>query len=308
MYDDTPTPNKKAISYSPSFMSQIAMFPLKDPGNVRFMERTNGCVSVAVMQSMWGWTYGKIPRLFLIYVRSLVQTKSDKVDLENRIVKIDKSFHAFCEAAGLSTGTKLKDVEQSLLCLSGTTFTISLTGNSPDGKHFIEGRNLRLVSQFHLRFNNSTFEYPGFKDDGDPSSYIQFSEEMWSMFTDSPVPLNKRITFELGKSARALDIYQWLAYRAYGLRKPLFVPWQSLKAQFDMVSTPMRSFKPRFCQALNKVREAWPEVKVICGKNGVTVYPCNSSLDSEKIVHEAPVQIRQKKEKAGQKFKTNPFA
>lgn len=65
MSNDTPAVNKKDISYSPSLMSQIAMFPLKNPGDVRFVERTNGCVSVAVMQSMWGWTYGKIPRLFL---------------------------------------------------------------------------------------------------------------------------------------------------------------------------------------------------------------------------------------------------
>lgn len=86
MSNDTLAVNKKDISYSPSLMSQIAMFPLKNPGDVRFMERTNGCVSVAVMQSMWGWTYGKIPRLFLIYVRSLVQTGSDKVDMEHHIL------------------------------------------------------------------------------------------------------------------------------------------------------------------------------------------------------------------------------
>lgn len=302
MSNDTLAVNKKDISYSPSLMSQIAMFPLKNPGDVRFMERTNGCVSVAVMQSMWGWTYGKIPRLFLIYVRSLVQTGSDKVDMEHHIVKIDKSFHLFCEQVGLAAGTSVKDVEQSLLCLSGTTFTISLIDKSPNGRHFIEGRNLRLVSRFHLRFSNSKLDYPGFKDDGDPSSYIQFSEEMWSMFTDNPVPLNKRITFELGKSARALDIYQWLAYRAYGLKKPLFVPWQSLKSQFDISDTPMYSFKQKFSRALNKVCEAWPEIKVMCGKNGLTLYPCKSSLDSKEPVQESPQPMKPKQ------VELNPFA
>lgn len=281
MDKNTPTPNKKSVSYSPSLMSQIAMFPLKDPGDVRYVERTNGCVSVAVMQSMYGWAYGKIPRLFLIYVRSLVQAKSDRVDFEKRKIWLDKSFHAFCKETGLSGGTSVKDVEQSLLCLSCTPFTMTLVGKSPNGRHFIEGRNLRLVSQFHLRFNNSKFDYPGFKDDGDPASYIQFSEEMWDMFTDNPVPLNRRITLELGKSARALDIYQWLAYRTYGLERPLFVPWQSLKMQFDISSTPMYSFKQRFSRAMGKVCDAWPEVKVICGKNGVTVYPCDSSLYSD---------------------------
>lgn len=282
MSNDTPAVNKKDISYSPSLMSQIAMFPLKNPGDVRFVERTNGCVSVAVMQSMWGWTYGKIPRLFLIYTRSLVQTGSDKVDMEHHIVKIDKSFHLFCEQVGLAAGTSVKDVEQSLLCLSGTTFTISLIGKSPNGRHFIEGRNLRLVSQFHLRFNNSKFDYPGFKDDGDPSSYIQFSEEMWSMFTDNPVPLNKRITFELGKSARALDIYQWLAYRTYALKKPVVVSWENLRSQFDSADTPMYSFRRRFCRSLEKVSDAWPELATSVGEKGLTLYPSRSSLTSGK--------------------------
>lgn len=282
MSNDTPAVNKKDISYSPSLMSQIAMFPLKNPGDVRFVERTNGCVSVAVMQSMWGWTYGKTPRLFLIYTRSLVQTGSDKVDMEHHIVKIDKSFHLFCEQVGLAAGTSVKDVEQSLLCLSGTTFTISLIGKSPNGRHFIEGRNLRLVSQFHLRFNNSKFDYPGFKDDGDPSSYIQFSEEMWSMFTDNPVPLNKRITFELGKSARALDIYQWLAYRTYALKKPVVVSWENLRSQFDSADTPMYSFRRRFCRSLEKVSDAWPELATSVGEKGLTLYPSRSSLTSGK--------------------------
>lgn len=282
MSNDTPAVNKKDISYPPSLMSQIAMFPLKNPGDVRFVERTNGCVSVAVMQSMWGWTYGKIPRLFLIYTRSLVQTGSDKVDMEHHIVKIDKSFHLFCEQVGLAAGTSVKDVEQSLLCLSGTTFTISLIGKSPNGRHFIEGRNLRLVSQFHLRFNNSKFDYPGFKDDGDPSSYIQFSEEMWSMFTDNPVPLNKRITFELGKSARALDIYQWLAYRTYALKKPVVVSWENLRSQFDSADTPMYSFRRRFCRSLEKVSDAWPELATSVGEKGLTLYPSRSSLTSGK--------------------------
>lgn len=42
MTDNTPTVNNKDISYSPSFMSQIAMFPIKNPGDERFVERTNG--------------------------------------------------------------------------------------------------------------------------------------------------------------------------------------------------------------------------------------------------------------------------
>lgn len=102
------------------------------------------------------------------------------------------------------------------------------------------------------------------------------------MFTDNPVPLNKRITFELGKSARALDIYQWLAYRTYALKKPVVVSWENLRSQFDSADTPMYSFRRRFCRSLEKVSDAWPELATSVGEKGLTLYPSRSSLTSGK--------------------------
>ena len=61
MSNDTLAVNKKDISYSPSLMSQIAMFPLKNPGDVRFMERTNGCVSVAECNRCGAGHMGRYP-------------------------------------------------------------------------------------------------------------------------------------------------------------------------------------------------------------------------------------------------------
>lgn len=281
MQENTPDSGKKSITYSPKLMSQVAVFPLKNPEGARFVERTNGSISVATVPSRWGWAYGRIPRLFLIYVRSLVQTGSDKIDIEKRIVKIDGSFRSFCEEMGLSEGTSMEDVEKSLLCLSGTTFNVSLKGETPDGVPFVEGRNMRIISRFHLRFPNTKGNYLGPIKDNDPASYIEFSEEMWQIFTDNSVPLNRQIALDLGKSARALDIYQWLAYRSYNLRKPAFVPWESVRAQFDSADTSMRTFKQRFRNALEKVCDAWPEAKVVCGKDGLTVFPCVSSIESE---------------------------
>lgn len=281
MQQDTPNNGEKSIAYSPRLMSQVAIFPLQNPGDARFVERSNGCVSVATMPSRWGWAYGRIPRLFLIYVRSLIQTNSDKIDMERRTVRIDGSFRSFCEEIGLAEGTGMEDVERSLLCLSGMTFNVTLKGETPDGATFMEGRNMRIVSRFHLRFPNTKGNYLGPIKDDDPASYIEFSEEMWRILTENSTPLNRRIALNLGKSARALDIYQWLAYRSYNLRKPAFVPWGSVRLQFDSEDTPMYAFRQRFRKALQKVCDAWPEARVVCGKDGLTVFPCMSSIESQ---------------------------
>lgn len=44
----------------------------------------------------------------------------------------------------------------------------------------------------------------------------------------------------------------------------------------------MRSFKQKFREAMSKVCAAWPEIKVVCGRNGLTVLPCGSSLNSKR--------------------------
>lgn len=64
----------------------------------------------------------------------------------------------------------------------------------------------------------------------------------------------------------------------------------------------MYSFKQKFSRALNKVCKAWPEIKVICGKNGLTLYPCKSSLDSEEPVQKTPQPVKPRQ------VELNPFA
>lgn len=69
---------------------------------------------------------------------------------------------------------------------------------------------------------------------------------MWEILNENPVPLNREIVMNLGKSYRALDIYQWLASRTYYISKPVLIPWSSLQMQFDSSGTPPRRFKERF--------------------------------------------------------------
>lgn len=113
-------------------------------------------------------------------------------------------------------------------------------------------------------------------------TYIRLSDLLWRILTENCVPLNRGIAAQLGRSPRALDIYQWLAYRTYALKKPVIVPWENLRSQFDSVDTPMYSFRRRFCRSLEKVLDAWPELATSVGEKGLTVYPTGSSLTSGK--------------------------
>ncbi|MGR4830136.1 replication protein RepA, partial [Bifidobacterium adolescentis] len=141
--------------------------------------------------------------------------------------------------------------------------------------------------------NYRIFDYGEFHfHDGDSSekTYIRFSDLLWQILTENCVPLSREIAAQLGRSPRALDIYQWLAYRTYALKKPVVVSWENLRSQFDSADTPMYSFRRRFCRSLEKVSDAWPELVISVGEKGLTVYPTGSSLTSGRRKQNTPKQ------------------
>lgn len=258
------------VVYSPKLMSIVSIFPVDNP-DVEFLERRNGAVTVNIAPLRREWAYGKIPRLILLYSRSLIMEQSEKVDFDKKTIVFDESFRSFCKHAGLTYyGGLAKDVDEMLNRMLNTT--IQLRG-------WFDAKEEQILAVGNYRI----FDYGEFHfHDGDSSekTYIRFSDLLWQNLTENCVPLSREIAAQLGRSPRALDIYQWLAYRTYALKKPVIVPWENLRSQFDSVDTPMYSFRRRFCRSLEKVSDAWPELATSVGEKGLTLYPSRSSLTS----------------------------
>lgn len=260
------------VVYSPKLMSIVSIFPVDNP-DVEFFERRNGAVTVNIAPLRREWAYGKIPRLILLYSRSLIMEQSEKVDFDKKTIVFDESFRSFCKHAGLTYyGGLAKDVDEMLNRMLNTT--IQLRG-------WFDAKEEQILAVGNYRI----FDYGEFHfHDGDSSekTYIRFSGLLWQILTENCVPLSREIAAQLGRSPRALDIYQWLAYRTYALKKPVVVSWENLRSQFDSADTPMYSFRRRFCRSLEKVSDAWPELATSVGEKGLTLYPSRSSLTSGK--------------------------
>ena len=75
----------------------------------------------------------------------------------------------------------------------------------------------------------------------------------------------------------ALDIYCWLTYRLFYLRKPTMIPWLILQMQFgaDYPATGqgLRDFKKNFLKHLRAVHVLYPEAKVEDGEGGLLLNP-----------------------------------
>lgn len=205
------------VVYSPKLMSIVSIFPVDNP-DVEFFERRNGAVTVNIAPLRREWAYGKIPRLILLYSRSLIMEQSEKVDFDKKTIVFDESFRSFCKHAGLTYyGGLAKDVDEMLNRMLNTT--IQLRG-------WFDAKEEQILAVGNYRI----FDYGEFHfHDGDSSekTYIRFSDLLWQILTENCVPLSREIATQLGRSPRALDIYQWLAYRTYALKKPVVVSWET---------------------------------------------------------------------------------
>lgn len=298
MENDSVENPQMAITYATSLSSVVSLLPVDKP-DTPYIYRTNGIVTVTTTPLKGKWTYGKIPRLFLMYVQTLIKQKSDMVDFDNRTVHIDENLNTFCAHAGIVNNGQRQHMEQMLDNLVGMTFQITNWFKDETGHEIHDTVNVPVADTGRVRFRKYASEPAS-------GSYIKFSPMMWAILNEKPIPLNREIALSLGRSARALDIYQWLARRTYCIKKPTIIPWDNLRWQFDSSNVPLYKFKERFKNALQMVQRNWPELHVEALQEGLKVYPCVKSLSSKKPVGEpSEEQGRATADCGGEEY--NPF-
>lgn len=264
-YDSKDLDKSNVYRYAPSVMSKLSFLPQSKPDSPS-VRKTNGNSSITVSASNGEWAYGAAPRMFLLHIRSLIKNGSDCVDAEHYTVYLDDTYNAFCNSVGIKYSGSNKDKVMEMVKNLATT-SIVLKNWSADG----------FIARSFFVANTVALNY---RTDEKEKSFIEFSSQMWALLTENCVPLNPSIVRQLRGDALALDVYQWLAFRANSTRYETHVTWEALLMQFKYDGYPMREFKRKFKRALEKIQLAWPELKVEITETGVIVRPSLPSIQS----------------------------
>lgn len=264
-YDSKDLDKSNAYRYAPSVMSKLSFLPQSKPDSPS-VRKTNGNSSITISASNGEWAYGAAPRMFLLHIRSLIKNGSDCVDAEHHTVYLDDTYNSFCNSVGIKYSGSNKDKVIEMVKNLATT-SIVLQNWSAD--RFI-ARSFFVATTVALNYGTDEKE----------KSFIEFSPQMWALLTENCVPLNPSIVRQLRGDALSLDMYQWLAFRANSTRYETYVTWEALLMQFKYDGYPMREFKRKFKRALEKIRLAWPELKVEITETGVIVRPSLPSIQS----------------------------
>ena len=110
-------------------------------------------------------------------------------------------------------------------------------------------------------------------------SKIRLGEDFFNEIVRHPVPLDMNILKGLKRSSLGLDLYMWLTYRTFTLKKPLTLRWRDLYRQFGAIpdharnKTTVRNFRKDCLRELKKIEEAWPGLNYGLGRGTLILAP-----------------------------------
>ena len=261
---------KSGMVNAATFLKGIPLFPVSKPYGTR-IERRDGGVTVSVtVGNPSHWAYGRTVRLIILYIQSKVLDPADPdVDRENHTVTLRGSFNSFCRCCGIANGTGTKDEVRNAL---GNLRYMFVTVTDAYGNHG-ECEGSPFASSCRMG-----------EEDVMPVS-IRFTDWFWRELTKPAAPLDMNIIPRLGRSARTLDIYLWVAHAMHS-GEQLHASWQRLYERFENSGMAARNFKNRFMSSLDLIEDACPEPYVRGDDEGVTVYLSQSPEPDMSVVED----------------------
>lgn len=228
--------------------------------------RRNGDYTLWVQGGPQGLPFGTYPRIFIIWLTT------EAIRTGNKKIVTGGNFSEFCRKLNVDrsrgkngAGRRLIEQAERLLDSRAAFVTggldTALSFKKTDILQFSDNHTLFFDAEENGR-QQSLFE-----------SEIVLTDKFFNEITQHCIPLDLRAVLALQQSPLELDIYQWLAYRMFTLRRPAFPTWQQLYDQFGSTYSRLRDFRADFLKALHSVSQVYPHLNIAQSESGLMLSP-----------------------------------
>mgnify|MGYP003386024042 CR=1 FL=1 len=232
-----------------------------------YFKRKNGNYSLSIIADPdIGLPYGVIPRLLLAWMTTeAVRTKERNLVLGDSLSSFMRELDIVPTGGRWGSITRLKDQMRRL-------FSASVKAHYQEGGVGDIGKTITPVDEYQLWWSPKQPQQAALWE-----STIRLGEGFFNEVVNNPVPIDLRALKALKKSPMALDVYMWLTYRMFYLKKSTKISWESLQMQFGSNfadnKTGRQGFKRGFNLALSKVQIVYPEARINPDDKGVLLMP-----------------------------------
>ena len=259
------------------FMARLVMLcslPRTNPGRRLQYKRVNGpytLIMTAVGKT--GLPFGNLPRLLLAWVSTeAVRTQSRELFLGTSLSEFMRKLD-LVPVGGGSRGERtrvhnhIKRLFNAHIQLVYEDRQVSASVNSP------------LASRTEFWWDPRQPHERALWE-----SRIELGEKFFQEIVRHPVPLDMNILRALRRSPLGLDLYLWLTYRTFSLKRPLRLSWARLYRQFGLdpaMAGDKRTvdyFRSDCLRELTKIRVAWPDLNYSTGKGVLVLWPSEPAV------------------------------
>lgn len=278
-----------AVNYLHSGFCQAAL-PHREPKNpTEPWVRRNGAYQLVIRPGILplrdkllpvGVPYGTKARLIMIYFQTeAVRTRSQVIDL-------GPNMGSWLKRMGLTTSGGARGsyapVREQALRIARCEFTMRFERNADEARltdqRIVDGMDLWQAEGGEEGITCGRREW---------ARHVRLSDAFFAHLMEHSVPLSEEAIARLKHSSLALDLYVWLTYRLYTLRRETTVPWYALSDHFGSESG-HRQLAFRLKEVLKDVTAVYPEADVETSSRGIILRPSRPSVAGTSVVVRLP--------------------
>ena len=259
------------------FMARLLVLcslPRTNPGNRLQYKRVNGPYRLYMQAGPeTKLPYGNLPRLLLAWVCS------EAVRTRSRVLVLGSSLSEFMRALGMnsSSGGSRGDrtrLRNQMKRLFGCTVSMIY-----ENEHGAASMTSPVASRAEVWWNERKPDEPVLFN-----SKIRLGEDLFNEIINHPVPLDMNTLKALKRSTLGLDLYLWLNYRTFALKRPQRLTWKQLYQQFGVEpdrasdNVTVQNFRRKVLRELKKIKMAWPELNYSTAPGVLILHPSTPAI------------------------------
>ena len=250
----------------------LCCLPRANPGNRHQYKRVNGPFKLIMVAGADNkLPFGNLPRLLLAWVCT------EAVRTQSRELVLGKSLSKFMRELGVynSGGNPQTRLRNQMNRLFGCTVSLIYEDNSGFARV-----TSPVADKHEFWWNERKPNEPVLWD-----SKIELGEKFFNEIVSHPVPLNMNTLRALKRCSLGLDLYLWLTYRTFTLKRPVRITWRQLYRQFDAnpTKTPdkqrVKFFRRKVLRELKKIKIAWPDVNYATDPGLLILHPSTPAIE-----------------------------
>ena len=252
----------------------LCSLPRTNPGDRKEYIRRNGPYTLGMTSGIGNkLPYGSIPRLLLAWLCT------EAVRTQNRVLFLGDSLSKFMRKLDLHTsgGSRRSDRNRLQNQMKRLFYArVQLIYEDEQREQFISSQ---VVDRGEFWWN------PKRPDERSLwQSEIELGEKFFDEIIQHPVPIDMNTLKALKRSSLGLDLYLWLTYRIFTLKRPMRLSWQQLYRQFGAKPAKaadkrtVDAFRTKCLRELKKIKLAWPDLNYALARGVVILYPSKSAI------------------------------